>query len=60
MRKVTRVFLLLALVLMSAPVFTQPGECVPGAVYRGRDGQMIDCLETLGTDCLACTFIFQG
>ncbi|HUR80339.1 MAG TPA: hypothetical protein VM733_06215 [Thermoanaerobaculia bacterium] len=59
MRKVTRLFLLLALVLMSAPAFTQPGTCEPGGIFRDSHGEMIDCIQGYGDNCLACTFIYK-
>jgi hypothetical protein len=61
MRKVTGLLVLLTLLFLTVAVFAQdPGDCVPGMIFRGRDGQMIDCLEEIGSDCTACTFIFEG
>jgi hypothetical protein len=59
MRKVTRLFLLLALILISAPAFTQPGECEPAGTFRDNQGNVIDCIPAYGDDCLYCTFIYK-
>lgn len=59
MRKVAGVFMILALVLLSASTVAQPGECVPGGIFYGPDGRMADCIEHTGDNCLACTFIVK-
>ena len=59
MRKVTRLFLLLALVLISAPAFTQPGTCEPAGTFRDSGGNVIDCIPGYGDDCLYCEFIVK-
>lgn len=59
MRKITSVLIVLALVLLSSTALAQPGECTPGGVFRDQNGDMIDCLEETGDNCLACTFIVK-
>ena len=59
MRKVAGVFVFLALVLVSSAVLAQPGECEPAGVFRGSNGEVLDCIPGLGDDCLACTFIVK-
>jgi hypothetical protein len=61
MRKATGLFVLLTLVLVSSPAVAKM-ECVAGGGFRGRDGQLLDCLEGTGSDCMSCAevIVIQG
>jgi hypothetical protein len=58
-RKVAGVFMILALLILCPSVVAQPGECEVGGVFRGTNGEVLDCVPGLGEDCLACTFIVK-
>jgi len=60
MKKLIRTLVAVSLVLLPTAAFAKwEGPCVPGAVFRGRDGVPIDSLESLGSDCAVCTVIVQ-
>jgi hypothetical protein len=49
--------LVLALVLLVAAVPVSAMECVPGMAFRDPYGNLLDCLEDLGSDCMRCKMI---
>jgi hypothetical protein len=65
MRKL-RAFVLLSFVCLSLTganlLATSDPSCTPGMAFRGRDGQLLDCFENAGADCMTCgmVIVVQG
>ena len=56
MRKLKSLFLVVVLLIAAIPVSAQM-ECVPGYAFRDQYGNLLDCLEEGGSNCLSCRMI---
>lgn len=55
MRRIKSLLLVLVLVLASVPAVAM--ECTPGMAFRDQYGNLLDCLEGGGSDCMSCRMV---
>lgn len=56
MRKLKSLFLATVLLVAAIPMSAQM-DCVPGYAFRDQYGNLVDCLEGGGSDCLSCRMV---
>ena len=56
MRKLKSLLLATVLLVSAIPVSAQM-NCVPGYAFRDQYGNLLDCLEDAGSNCLSCRMI---
>lgn len=56
MRRIKSLLLVAVLLLASVPAAADM-ECTPGMAFRDQYGNLLDCLEGGGSDCLNCRMV---